>query len=613
VEAGGDDLLSGGDGADTILGGDGNDTIDGGAGNDSLDGGDGDDVIYGDTADATTPPPDTRQFNYVNDFDGSDPLLGATQTLLGGAPGVTNILQSSDSDADNEFVFVQGFSSAQEASLGIDPELSGAERVASFEMSFVLDMASPANSDWVDGLSINFGDLSTLTGEYENGVGEGLAVRLDPLADVTEIRWNGTVIDSGPTGSLETRPEGMMRVTVDAEGRVAVTYAGDSSPYLTATIPDGAWSTVDQTGWTFGLAGRTGSNEGSIYIDDLNIASTITSGATSGPVGGNDVIDGGAGNDTLYGGAGDDTMTGGAGVDVFVVEGADLITDFDGTTGIQGTRGATTADNDFVDLSSFYNEDTLQARNAATDGVDYTDPLQWLKADFADDGILQGADNLVIQGPGLTADNLSTENTGVACFTHGTLIATSEGERPIEDLVAGDLIITLDHGYQPIRWIGNTTVEATGRLAPIAIEAGTLGNTRRLLVSPQHRMLLKVWQADLYFGHSEMLAAARMLVNDTTIRPQEGGKVTYYHMLFDAHEIVYAEGAPSESFHPGHMGWGALHEETRQEILELFPQLENENLDAYGSIARCSLKAEEAKLLMGLIFGTDNRILHAAE
>ena len=144
---------------------------------------------------------------------------------------------------------------------------------------------------------------------------------------------------------------------------------------------------------------------------------------------------------------------------------------------------------------------------------------------------------------------------------------------------------------------------AVAILLVAVIAAGALGNTRPLRVSPQHRMLLQGWQAELLFDEAEVLVAAKLLVNDQTIRREEGGPeangmVTYHHMLFDAHEIVLAEGAPSESFHPGHVGWGALAEEAREEILTLFPALDGTNFDPYGPVARRTLTANEAKVAM---------------
>mgnify|MGYP006189172863 CR=1 FL=1 len=71
-------------------------------------------------------------------------------------------------------------------------------------------------------------------------------------------------------------------------------------------------------------------------------------------------------------------------------------------------------------------------------------------------------------------------------------------------------------------------------------------------------------------------------------------------LAFDTHEIVFASGAPSESFHPGHVGWGALAEAARDEILTLFPELENGAFEDYGPSARRSL-TEPVKVLAQLI------------
>ena len=83
----------------------------------------------------------------------------------------------------------------------------------------------------------------------------------------------------------------------------------------------------------------------------------------------------------------------------------------------------------------------------------------------------------------------------------------------------------------------------------------------------------------------------------------QGGTVEYFHILFDSHEIVWAEGALSESFHPGQQGWKALDTATRSEILGLFPQLASYGLPAYGPAARPSLRDFEGRALqaaMGL-------------
>jgi hypothetical protein len=166
------------------------------------------------------------------------------------------------------------------------------------------------------------------------------------------------------------------------------------------------------------------------------------------------------------------------------------------------------------------------------------------------------------------------------------------------------MVLTMDHGYQPIRWIGSSKRAATGDLAPILIRKGALGNNRDLRVSPQHRMLLQGWQAEMLFGELEVLATAKSLLNDHSIIRDEGGEVEYFHMLFDTHEIIYVEGCPSESFHPGKQGWKALDQATRDEILTLFPQLADGNLNDYGPSARTSLKHKEGKFLSAYMAGS---------
>jgi len=189
------------------------------------------------------------------------------------------------------------------------------------------------------------------------------------------------------------------------------------------------------------------------------------------------------------------------------------------------------------------------------------------------------------------------EIEGITCFLKGTLIETNNGEIAIEDLSVGDLVRTLDDGFQPIRWIGSKKVPAKGKIAPILFRKGTLENHSDLYVSPQHRMLLKGPQCELLFGQIDVLATAKSMINGSSICQVEGGEVEYFHMLFDTHEIVFAEGALSESFHPGAEAMNTLGAETRAELFSLFPELEND-IASYGPSARYSLKAYEGRLLV---------------
>ncbi len=182
-------------------------------------------------------------------------------------------------------------------------------------------------------------------------------------------------------------------------------------------------------------------------------------------------------------------------------------------------------------------------------------------------GTLVSTTFVTTQGPLNVPDEL-----GPPCFTPGTMIATPDGERAVEDLKAGDLVITADHGAQPLIWIGRTTVEAQGKMAPVRFERGLFGLTQPLLVSPQHRMLIDDWRASYLYGHAEVLIAAHCLVNGETVTRVEGGTIDYIHLLFAQHEIVFANGAKSESYYPGH-AVSRPERATQAEILALFPEL----------------------------------------
>jgi hypothetical protein len=136
------------------------------------------------------------------------------------------------------------------------------------------------------------------------------------------------------------------------------------------------------------------------------------------------------------------------------------------------------------------------------------------------------------------------------CFTPGALILTPDGERPVETLRPGDLVVTRDRGAQRVLWVGTETWPGTGDTAPVLIRAGALGNRRDLLVSPQHRMLIRGWRAELFAGLPEAMVAAVHLVNGRTVVRAPRPSVTYLHFMLERHEIVFAEGAQTESLDP---------------------------------------------------------------
>lgn len=138
------------------------------------------------------------------------------------------------------------------------------------------------------------------------------------------------------------------------------------------------------------------------------------------------------------------------------------------------------------------------------------------------------------------------------CFTAGTLIRTSEGDVPVECLMKGMLLETLDNGFQPIEWIGRSHMPPVFDSLPIRIQAGVLDNDRDLIVSPQHRVMLTGFRAELLFGCDEVLVKAKDLVNGRDVtRVETTEDITYFHILMPQHELLFSEGQWSESFLPG--------------------------------------------------------------
>jgi hypothetical protein len=184
----------------------------------------------------------------------------------------------------------------------------------------------------------------------------------------------------------------------------------------------------------------------------------------------------------------------------------------------------------------------------------------------------------------------------IPCFVAGTRIRTPSGEVPVESLVVGDLVDTLDDGAQPLRWIGRGRAAAKGSLAPIRIRAGTFGDHGTLMVSPQHRILIRDPLADLMFGHEDVLVTAKDLVNDLTIRSVPGGSVEYVHLFFDRHQIVFSEGLATESYLPGAQTAKGFDGRIMAELRAIFPGLD---MNGTGMVSvRPSLRSYEAKALM---------------
>lgn len=199
---------------------------------------------------------------------------------------------------------------------------------------------------------------------------------------------------------------------------------------------------------------------------------------------------------------------------------------------------------------------------------------------------------------GATSAVGTVDASTIPCFVAGTLIRTPRGHLPVETLVPGDLVITRDRDAQPVRWAGARAVSGQGDLAPIRIAANTFGTHDEVRVSPQHRVLVRNAMAELLFGESEVLVAAKDLVDDHRITRCPTEMVTYVHIMFDQHEVIYSNGFASESFLPGPQTGAHFEREIIDELRRIFPELHPRSGRGYGPAARRSLSAHEGELLM---------------
>ena len=213
----------------------------------------------------------------------------------------------------------------------------------------------------------------------------------------------------------------------------------------------------------------------------------------------------------------------------------------------------------------------------------------------------------------VSIDVESENGTGVACvvvcFVRGSRILTVDGIRPIEQLQSGDQVICGDGIRRPIRWIGSSHLDsaqlrAHPELRPIRLASGSLapGCPRSdLLLSPQHRVLLNDWRAEMLFGEPEVLATATSLQNDTSICPvQTCEGVDYFHILLDGHHTVWANGVECETLMPAEMAQTALSGAAREEICQIFPEIVSD-ISAFGDLCYPVLKHHEARSLLDFV------------
>lgn len=173
--------------------------------------------------------------------------------------------------------------------------------------------------------------------------------------------------------------------------------------------------------------------------------------------------------------------------------------------------------------------------------------------------------------------------TGATCLVRGVLVMTDRGEVPVEKLEPGCKVLTQDNGFQELIMTTSRVVEASElqrnpKLFPVRITKGALGSglpVRDLLVSRQHRMAVKSNIVKRMFASDTALVAAIRLTEVPGIHVDDTvERVEYFHLIFKMHQVIFAEGAPTESFLLNPETQKTLSKAQREEFAALFPEMD---------------------------------------
>lgn len=591
----GDDTISAQSGADTVFGG---------SGNDSIRGGNDDDVLHGDGQTGST----EALHWYSEGTDGTNLSSGFTQNT-----GDMDVTVSFADDGNNNPAF-RVETSDQIYTTGSDPHDDHSSLYmygngGGATATATIDFAAAARSDVTDeveNVTFRINDIDWASGNHRDIVtvnaydanGDPVAVTLTVTATGSgQDSVSGNTITAGDMSDSQSDDTGSVLVEIDGPVQsIEIIYSNGLSGTQAIWVSDVYFDTIPNDDGNDTLQGDNGND------------TLFGEGGNDSLSGGNndDSLDGGDGDDTLVGGNNNDTLLGGAGNDSLIGgSGTDSVDAGDGDDTVEVGQGDTVSggagDDVFrlVDLAEAGTSaitlvggeddetdgDTLDLSNVGDRGkIDYTTKTT---------GEMAGTVQL-IDGTVLTFSNIEH----VICFTPGTMIRTPHGDRRIETLRPGDLVLTQDNGPQPVLWIGGRTVPAEDDLAPICLDPALFaGAEAPLLVSPQHRMLWTGSRAQLLFGSSEVLVPARHLIRNGLAHRQEGGTVTYLHLMLPQHDIIYANGVAAESFFPGDEAFCALTPMAREELFEIMPELRS-HPGAFSQTARPCLKSHEAAVLV---------------
>lgn len=586
-------LLTGGDGSDLLDGGSGADSLYGGVGNDTLKGGSGSDILSGgtgiDTADysASATAVNVTVNGTVSGGDAAGDTLSGIENLIGSA---LNDTLTGDAVSN----YLSGGAGRDSLTGGDgDDTLAGGAGIDTLTGGAGLDYIDYSTSS--SGVSVNLATGAALYGDAQGDVLAGVDGIIGSAFDDTLVGFDAQ--GTAPDVYTNIFYGGGGNDVMDGAAANDVLYGGTENDTVLGGTGDDTLSGGDGTD---SLLGGDGNDSATGDAGD-----DILSGDA-----GNDVLDGGTGNDAVYGGTGVDALSGGDGLDTLdggdgndtLIGGAgeDVLYGGAGLDSLVGGAGSDTiyaGAGDTVDGAE--SGDEFDVINLAGQGpyVIVRDPLN------PENGVVNFLDEFGNITGTLTFTNIEQV---VSCFTPGTLIVTDTGLRDVASLRVGHLVMTRDHGLQPIRWVGARRIKplellVDPSLRPIMIRRGALGcglPERDMMLSRQHRMLINGPRAELLFGTDEVLVRAAHLTCLPGVHEVEVASVTYVHIMFDQHEVVLADGAWSESFQPGDRSLNGLDGDQRDELLRIFPELAQMDQTHRYDAVRTTLKAHEARVLL---------------
>lgn len=634
----GDDSITGGDGNDTLNGGAGSDTVDGGEGADKLiwngsadggdhdvyHGGDGHHVIY------------DSEGQFVA-FTGSENYTSDPYNHNGGDSLGVNLGSSSDMTVTYSTTEAGSVTDAQGNTLAFD----GIERVFLGDGNNTVDASNAEilyNDGYYRGVEHHIGmrlysgnGNDTITGSsgtdyIQSGGGNDIVYGGDGN-DVIEtgggddiaygedgddgFRWGNGGSNEAIGNDLYDGGAGFNTLNAwqSAHGEPGDTVAGVHLVFDTSASGDiNALGGVDGHIRFLNMQNlRTGNGNDIIDGSNANVDGyrVFADWGNDSILGshGQDTLEGGWDADTIDGGAGDDliSMAGGvfsgrneydASIDVLKMGdggGHDSISAFAIGNGEKDGDG-NDAPADMFDVSGLHNASgdpvTVDDVTVRGDVDQYNNHYAVLAFPNGEEIWLLGIDPDLLTPERLVSLGIP-EGTQIPCFCRGTMIRTARGDVAVQDLQVGDLVETRDNGMRPIHWIGGRALDRVDlalkpKLQPIRICAGALGAglpETDLMVSPQHRILVRSAIALRMFGVDEVLVAAQQLLGLDGVEKVTLEAVEYFHILFDRHEIVFSNGAETESLYTGAEALKALGAAAREEIFTLFPELQHSPAD----------------------------------